>query len=148
MLGAPTVDDLLGQVLARYERDFESDRPGLTRALMTAVASSRRGLTEAELGELLSTAPAAGPLPRAVLSPLFLAATGSGTLVDRDGLVDLGSADHRAAVTGRYLPSDDARREGHRWLARYFAGTAERDRRLDELPHQLLAAARPQPWPG
>ncbi len=141
MLGARTVDELLEQVLARYERDFESDRPGLTRGLMTAVASSRRGLTEAELGQLLSTDPAAGPLPRAVLSPLFLAATGNGTLVDRDGLIDLGGADHRAAVLRRYLPGDDARREGHRWLARYFAGVTDRDRRLDELPHQLLAAA-------
>lgn len=140
MLGAAGVDDLLGQVLARYERDFEPDRPGLTRALMTAVASSRRGLTEAELADLLSQSPAAGPLPRAAFSPLFLAATGSGFLVDRDGLIDLGSADHRAAVADRYLPNPDAARDGHRWLAGYFARAIDPDRRLDELPHQLLAA--------
>jgi tetratricopeptide (TPR) repeat protein len=140
MLGADTVEDLLAQVLARYERDFETARPGLTAALMAAIGSSRRGLSEAELSALLSDDPAGRPLPRASWSPLFLAACGSGALVDRDGLLDLGSAEHRAAAVDRYLATPEARREGHRSLARFFATSTDQARRLDELPHQLAAA--------
>jgi hypothetical protein len=140
MLRAGDVDDLLGQVLARYERDYDSDRPGLTRALFGAVAASRAGLTEAELAELLSAEPAAGPLPRSALSPLFLAASAAGALIDRDGLVGLGGAEQDTAVRERYLPTELDLRTAHRALASYFASHPDPARRVDELPWQLLAA--------
>ena len=53
LLAAQTVDDLFETVLARYEQDFERDRPGLVRDVFTLLATARRGLTEAELLDLL-----------------------------------------------------------------------------------------------
>ena len=58
-LAAETLDDLLELVLARYERDFEADRPGLIADAFRAVWAARRGLTEPELLDLLGGAGAA-----------------------------------------------------------------------------------------
>jgi len=71
-LAAPTVEDLYEKVLERYEEDYERDRPGLVQDAMSLLWAARRGLSEAELLELL----AAGgeQLPRAYWSPLYLAA--------------------------------------------------------------------------
>ncbi len=62
LLAADTVDDLFELVLTRYERDFERDRPGLTRDAFSLLWAARRGLAEAELLDLLGPGDAT-PLP-------------------------------------------------------------------------------------
>ena len=68
LLAAPDLVGLFERVTARWERDFERDRPGLVGDALGLLASSRRGLAEAELLDLLTTRPE--PLPSAVWSPL------------------------------------------------------------------------------
>ncbi len=137
LLAAATIDDLLEQVLARFERDFERDRPGLVGDLFTSLWAAHRGLSEAELRDLLSVVPGE-PLPRAALSPVYLAALGH--LVDRNGLVGFANHHIRQAVEDRYLTTDDARRAAHSRLATYFAKQPLGDRVVDELAWQQIAA--------
>jgi nephrocystin-3 len=136
-LAATTVDDLLEQVLARYEADFEQDRPGLVGDAMRALWASRRGLAEPELLELLGGGPDA-PLPHAIWSPLVLAA-GDG-LVTRSGVLGFATPLHRQAVEDRYLPTEDARRSAAAAVARYFATQPLGPRAVEELPWAQLAA--------
>ncbi|MFT3852287.1 MAG: DUF4062 domain-containing protein [Ilumatobacteraceae bacterium] len=165
LLAAAAIDDLLEQILARYERDFERDRPGLVRDLFSSLWAAHRGLGEAELLDLLG-ATAGAPLPRAVLSPVYLAALGQ--LVDRNGLVGFANHHIRRAVEDRYLGTggdsvaatgvdrgvpadrragddrsvgdDDGRRAAHARLAAYFAAQPLGDRVVDELAWQQIAA--------
>jgi tetratricopeptide (TPR) repeat protein len=134
-LGAATDDDLLEQVLARYEHDFEGDRPGLVGDALRAIWAARRGLAEPELRELLG---GGEPLPQATWSPLLLAAeTG---LVTRGGLIGFATAAHRRAVEDRYLADDSAAQRAAATLAAYFAGQPLGPRVVDELPWAQLAA--------
>src|SRR5207248_10774134 len=80
-LGAEGIADLYERILARYEADYERDRPGLVGDAMSLLWAARRGLSEAELLELLGRD--AEPLPSAHFSPLYLAAEQS--LVSRAG---------------------------------------------------------------
>jgi hypothetical protein len=70
-LEASTAAELHQRILARYEEDYERDRPGLVGHAMAYLWAARRGLTEVELQELLGSE--AVPLPHALLSPLLLA---------------------------------------------------------------------------
>ena len=135
-LGATTVGALLGLVLARYEADFETDRPGLVGDAMRALWAARRGLSESELFDLLGTN--GEPLPGAVWSPLVLAAEAG--LVTRSGQLAFATESHRLAVERRYLANDDARRGAHAALARLFAAAPLGPRVVDELPWQQLGA--------
>lgn len=137
LLGAATVDDLFEQLLTRFESDFERDRAGLTSDLFALVWAAHRGLEEAELRDLLTLTPGE-PLPRAVLSPLYLAALAH--LVDRNGLVGFASPHFRRAVEDRYLATPEARRAAHARLATYFANQPLGDRKVDELAWQQIAA--------
>lgn len=156
-LGATTTDDLLELVLARYETDFEIDRPGLVRDAFTALWAARRGLAETELLDLLGPEDTGDPLPHRVWSPLFLAA--GQALVVRSGLVGFAHDDIRRAVEDRYLAAgadpapaqggvDPARgRAAHAQLAAYFSARATSGelgpRVVDELPWQQ---ARAEQW--
>ncbi|WP_028645235.1 tetratricopeptide repeat protein [Nocardioides sp. URHA0020] len=134
-LRAETLDDLLELVLARYERDFEADRPGLVADAFRAIWAARRGLTEPELLDLLG---GEQPLSHAVWSPLVLAAeTG---LVTRSGLLGFATDAHRQAVTDRYLGTPTARRAAHAAVAAYFSGQPLGPRVVEELPWQQLGA--------
>lgn len=137
LLAATTIDDLLELVLARYERDFERDRPGLVGDLFTSLWAAHRGLSEAELRDLLGTTPGE-PVPRAVLSPVYLAALGQ--LVDRNGLVGFANHHLRTAIEDRYLSTPAARQAAAARLAAYFAGQPLGDRVVDELAWQQIAA--------
>lgn len=137
LLGAATVDDLFELLLARFETDFERDRPGLTSATFSLLWAAQRGLAEAELRDLLSAVPGE-PLPRATLSPLYLAALAH--LVDRNGLVGFANRHFRTAVEDRYLATPEQRRAAHAQLAAYFAGQPLGDRTVDELAWQQIAA--------
>lgn len=134
--GAATVDDLYEQVLARYESDFEGGRPGLTRDVFTALWAARRGLSEAELLDLVGHD--GDPLPQAVWAPLHLAAEES--LVSRDGLIALANPDIERAIEDRYLPDGTARRAAHARLATYFRGRDLDERVVDELAWQQVQA--------
>ncbi len=136
-LAAATVDDLLEQVLARYEQDFERDRPGLVGDAMRALWASRRGLSEPELLDLLG-GPSGDPVPHAVWSPLVLAAEDG--LVTRSGILEFATPLHRKAVEDRYLPTDADRRQAAATVAAYFATQPLGPRVVEELPWAQLAA--------
>ena len=136
-LAAPTVDDLLEVVLARYEADFERDRPGLVGDAMRALWASRRGLSEPELLELLG-GPEGEPVTHAVWSPLVLAAEDG--LVTRSGLLGFATPLHRQAVEDRYLSADADRQRAAATVAGYFAAQPLGTRKVEELPWAQLAA--------
>ncbi|WP_426571979.1 tetratricopeptide repeat protein [Aquihabitans sp. McL0605] len=136
-LAAQTVDDLLEQVLDRYEADFERERPGLVGDAMRALWASRRGLSEPELLELLG-APGGEPVTHAVWSPLVLAAEDG--LVTRSGVLGFATPLHRQAVEDRYLRTDEARRAAATTVAGYFATQPLGPRVVEELPWAQLAA--------
>ena len=137
-LGASTVDALYRKILARYEEDYERERPGLVRDAMTLLWAARRGLSEAELMELLGSD--AQPLPRVYWSPLYLAAEPS--LVSRSGRIGFFHDYLREAVREAYLPTAVQQRDAHRTLAAYFARQSQPQglRQLDELPWQWQEA--------
>jgi len=136
LTAAATVDDLLELVLARYEADFESGRPGLVGDAMRAIWASRYGVSEAELLDLLEPGPS--HLPQRVWAPLHLA-VGHG-LVSRGGLLGFAHADLRRAVEDRYLATPEQRRAAHAALGGYFAEQPLGPRQADELGWQQTEA--------
>jgi len=132
-LAAPTPQELYERILARWEEDYERDRPGLVRDAMTAIWAARRGLSEVELLELLGTD--GEPLPRARWSLLYLAAEQA--LVSRAGLIGFFHDYLREAAQKRYLPDEPARHAAHLRLADYFAAQELGPRQVDELPWHL-----------
>jgi tetratricopeptide (TPR) repeat protein len=134
-LAAGTVDDLLERVLARWERDYERDRPGLVGEALSLLWAARRGLSEPELLDLLAGPGADGPLPHATWSPLSLAAEAH--LATRSGLVAPASGPFRRAVADRYRPA-----AAHARLADYFLARPPTPRTVDEGLWQLLRAER------
>lgn len=144
-LAAPGVKELFKLVLARYEDDYEEDRPGLVKEAMSLIYAARRGLSRTELLELLGQE--GKPLPGGVWSPLLLAAEHA--LIDRAGLISFSHDYFRQAVRDRYLEEESKRSEAHLRLADYFdrhdleiAGRPNL-RKIDELPWQL---ARTEAW--
>lgn len=132
-LSAERVADLYAFVLERYEQDYERDRPGLVKDAMSLIWAARRGLTEAELLELLGED--GRHLPSAIWSPLSLAAEHS--LVSRDGVISFFHRFLRLAVRDRYLPTEEKQRSLHLRLADYLDPLRLTTRGVDELPWQL-----------
>jgi len=136
-LSAPTTDSLFELILARYETDYERDRPGLVADAMTLIWAARRGLGEAELLDLAGDG--GNPLARAYWSPLYLAAERS--LVMHSGLLGFAHDYLRQAVGHRYLRTAEERQAAHLRLANYFqARELFGSRQIDELPWQLAEA--------
>ena len=135
-LAAATADRLYEKILERYEQDYERDRPGLVCDATSLLWAARRGLSEAELLDLLGTD--SEPLPRAQWSPLFLAAEQS--LVSRSGLIGYFHDYLRQAVKHRYLDTPERRQIAHLRLARYFTAQDPGPRKVAELPWQLQQA--------
>jgi len=136
-LTAETVDVLYEKILERYEEDYGTERPGLVRDVMTLLWASRRGLSAAELLDLLGQD--GEPLPAAVFSHLYLAAEHS--LVSRSGLIGFFHDYLRQAVEDRYLPGDEKKKAARLRLADYFDGQELSPRKVDELPWQLSEAS-------
>ena len=136
-LRATTIDALSEQILARYEADYERDRPGLVRDAMTLIWAARLGLSEAELLDLLGSA--GQQLPAAYWSPLSLAAEQSLSL--RSGLIGFAHDHLRRAIEGRYLQLESERQAAHLRLAGYFDSRQLDQRGIGELPWQLAEAA-------
>jgi len=135
-LEADTIPSLYELILARYEEDYQAERPDLVRDALTLLWAARRGLNESELMELLGTDN--NPLPRAFWSPLYLAAESA--LTSRSGLVGFFHGYFREAVRSRYLPTKVQQKEAHLRLADYFENQTQNPRRIDELPWQLAEA--------
>jgi tetratricopeptide (TPR) repeat protein len=139
-LAASTVDALYQRLLARWELDYERERPGLVRVAMSLLWAARRGLTESELLDLLGEP--GTPLPQALWSPLYLAAEPS--FVIRAGVIGFSHQYLRQAVHDRYLHDEAEHRIAHLRLGDYFMARDLTVREADELPWQLLQA---QAWP-
>ncbi|MGH9971815.1 MAG: tetratricopeptide repeat protein [Pyrinomonadaceae bacterium] len=135
-LAAGTIPELYKRVLERYEEDYERDRAGLVRETMTLLWAARRGLSEAELLELLGTNQE--PLPQAHWSPLYLAAEGS--LVSRSGLIGFVHDYVRQAVEDKYASGEQRQQQAHVRLADYFESQYLGARKIDEMPWQLAEA--------
>jgi tetratricopeptide (TPR) repeat protein len=139
-LSAPTVERLYEKVLERYEEDYEQDRSGLVGEAMSLLWAARRGLSEAELLDMLGSNQE--PLPRSYWSPLYLAAEQS--LVNRSGMIDFFHEYFRKAICNRYLSTKEKQQTAHLRLADYFQTRDQSKRRVDELPWQLTKA---ELWP-
>lgn len=114
-LEAADSTELFAKVLSNLE-EYDRERPRLVRESMGYLALARRGLTEPELLELLSSSkePAREPLPRHCWSPLFLALHES--LVNRGGRLSFFHDHLRKAVERRYLSAPAVSRKLHRRL--------------------------------
>lgn len=132
-LRARTVERLFGLMLERLEAQYERDRTGLVKDVLTLIWASRKGLYETELLEMLGFD--GNPMPRAHWSPLFLALEDS--LVSRTGLLNFFHDYLKKAVEGKYLPNEEAKKSAHIRLADYFETRELDDRKVDELPWQL-----------
>ena len=106
LVGAGDLDELMGLLLDRWQRDYELDRPGLVGDALSVLTAARHGLSEAELLDLLGTG--GEPLPHAVWSPLHLAAEAH--LARRSGLLAPAHRSLRWAVEQRWLADADAKR--------------------------------------
>ena len=131
-----TIPTLYEAILARYERDYERDRPGLVRDLCRFVWASRRGLSRYELRGLLRDPE--DPLPDKYWAPLLLAMEHG--LVEKGGVLTFFHDYLREAVKERYLSRAGDVTATHLHLATYFEGQPDGPRRLEELPWQLAAA--------
>ena len=133
-LQAQVPEDLFGMILERYEADYERERPGLVRDACSFLLAARRGLSEAELLDVIGGPE--GPLPHLYWSPLFLAAESS--LVTRSGLLNFAHDHIRRAANRRY----GGGRGAHDDLAAYFRAREPGRRKAEELPWQLQQAER------
>ena len=132
-LAAKDPGELYERILERWEIDFSGDQD-LVRRSFSLVWAARRGLSEAELLDLLGENNL--PLPRAHWTPLFLAAESS--LTQRSGLLGFFHDYLRNAVRERFLRTTDAQQAQHGRLAEYFDRQNQLDgRKLDELPWHL-----------
>ncbi|MDQ0290537.1 tetratricopeptide repeat protein [Oligosphaera ethanolica] len=153
-LQAADIPGLLGKILARFERDYERDHPGLVRESLSLLWAARRGLTEPELLQALGSTPQSeipnpkskiknqksnpAPLPAALWSPVRCALEDG--LVDRDGVLAFAHEHLRAAVERRYVPEVGTARALRLRLADDFAGRPVDARQADELPWLLRQA--------
>jgi tetratricopeptide (TPR) repeat protein len=133
-LAARDIPQLLQQVLARYQRDYERDRPELVGEALGLIWAARRGLSETELLRLLN--PTDLPLPLATWSPLRAAL--EEWLVDRGGILNFAHDSLRAAVETAFAPNEDRRDELRLQLADDFERQPISARSCDELPWLLL----------
>jgi hypothetical protein len=101
---------------------------------MSFLWASKRGLSEAELLDLLGTG--GEPLPQAHWSPLYLAAEQS--LLSRSGLIGFFHEYFREAVQKRYLPTQQEQQAARLRVADYFSRKHLSARKVDELPWLLV----------
>jgi tetratricopeptide (TPR) repeat protein len=138
-LEATTPIELYRKVIERWEQDYgqpDPACPNVVRESLVCLWAARRGLSETELLESLGTA--GSPLPRAIWSPLYLAA--GHALLNRGGLLTFAHEFLREAVREAYLTTPQIVDQVHVHLADYFEWTELGDRKACELPWHLLRA--------
>jgi len=131
-----TIPALFEAILARYEHDYERDRPRLVRDLCRYIWASRRGLSHNELKYLLGYG--GRPIPDAAWAP-FLNVLQYG-LVEKGNVLTFFHDYLREAVRVRYLPIEDDAIDAHLALYEFFKGRSLDLRQVAELPWQLAAA--------
>jgi nephrocystin-3 len=136
-LTAADIPVLLQKVLARYQRDYEHDRPGLVCDALGLIWAARRGLTESELLHLLRPA-GLSQLPPAIWNPLR-AALAEG-LVDPGGILNFAHDFLRTAVETACVPSQPRQHAVRLRLADDFEQQPVTARSCDELPWLLWQA--------
>jgi tetratricopeptide (TPR) repeat protein len=144
LLRSATIEDLYGRVFHRWESDYERGCEGLVGHALRLLATSRYGLSEPELLDLLG--PLLGGTPGVPLARLHwapLAAVLEPNLIDHSGLLSLANGAIRQAARRRYLPDEVSQREAHATLAAYFRARARTPRTVEELPWHL---ARSGAW--
>jgi tetratricopeptide (TPR) repeat protein len=132
-LQAVTIEGLFQKILARYEQDYEQNRKGLVCETMKMIWASRKGLSEAEIMDLLGSKDT--PLPHAHWSPFFISA--EHLFVNRSGLIGFFHDYIRKAVFKKYIVNEQIQKDVHLRLADYFESRKINNRTLDELPWQL-----------
>jgi tetratricopeptide (TPR) repeat protein len=144
--------ELYGKVIQRWEQDYGNPDPAcenIVRESLTHLWAARRGLSETELLGSLRTP--SSPIPRALWSPVYLAA--GDAFVNRGGLLSLSHSYFREAVERRHLQTSESKRAAHERLALYFEFApipARSDARLSvSLIHSAIATSRyldEEPW--
>jgi tetratricopeptide (TPR) repeat protein len=134
-LAAHDPKNLYERILERWEQDYSAGQD-LVRQSLSLIWAARRGLSEAELLDLLGKD--SRPLPRTMWTFFYLAAETN--LVQRSGLLNFFHGYLREAVRDRYLPAEPDERGVHARLAMYFADSCIFPRGPDELPWQLVHA--------
>jgi tetratricopeptide (TPR) repeat protein len=137
------LSDLYDRILDRWEKDFGQPEPPfnveIVRKGLGLIYASRNGLSETELLSALGSDES--PLPRALWSPLFLAA--GDALVNYGGLLTFAHESLRGAVWYRYMSSkSNDEKRGHWVLGEYFKTQPLSKRQLDELPWHWLLVGR------
>lgn len=133
-LSAADIPSLLQQVLQRYQRDYERDRPGLVSEVLSLIFAARRGMTESEILAILKQNDQP-QLPLAILSPLRCALEEA--LVDRGGILNFAHEYLRAAVGTAFVLNDTKCRMLRLTLAGFFEAEPISARSCDELPWLL-----------
>ena len=134
-LDAETIPKMFNSVLNRCELDFELEHPGLVKEVMSYLWAGRRGVSEAELLDMLGKNGL--PLPHRTWSPLYLALEQS--LLNKNGLLVFYHDYIRQAVEHRYLASKTEKIEAHRIFGDYFERSDRSSKRtLEELPWQRM----------
>lgn len=134
-LTAADIATLLQHVLARYQRDYERERPGLVADALGLIYAARRGLSESELLQLLRPADQA-QLPPAQWTPLRAALEDA--LIDRRGILNFAHDFLRKAVEAAFVPDLDSRVDRRLRLSDHFEAQPITARTCDELPWLLM----------
>jgi nephrocystin-3 len=133
-LAAEDLDDLFRRVLERIEQDYV---PEFVESFMSLLWSARKGLSEAELLDLLADNSRTAddqPFNRLDLSLLLNALDFH--LIRKDGLLSFFHVYLQDAVGMRYLSGGMKQRQLHHKLGKYFATLPAGKRRADEEPWQ------------
>jgi tetratricopeptide (TPR) repeat protein len=128
-LAAPDMDSFFALVLERMEKTYADGDCNLVKDVFSLIAVSRGGLSEPEILELTGVKPL-------FWSQLFNATAGH--LATRNGLVGFSHRFIRDAAWKQYL-SDGNETAYRRRIADAMETSASRERKYDELPHQLFA---------
>jgi tetratricopeptide (TPR) repeat protein len=133
-LAARDPKELYNRICKRWEQDYGAD---LVRQSFSLIWAARRGLSEAELLDLLGTG--GQPLLRANWMPFYLAIEAS--LTQRSGLLTFSHAYLRTASYEAYILTAERQHQIHRRLADYFARRVlQGTREVEEIPWQLACA--------
>jgi len=130
-LSAKTIDDLYERVLERLESDGNGEN---VRKVMTALWASRAGLGEEDLLSMADLAPLQwAPIDLALEEAL--ARNGNRLVFNHNYL--------RKAVEGRYLPTEEEKRQAHSSLAKWIRSDKNRKQQsLQEYLHQLVMSVQ------
>ncbi len=140
-LAAENIEELFSLLLDRWEAAYEQHPEGhLVGDVLSLLWAARRGLSEAELRELLQADDGEQGIIR--WEPILHAC--GRLLANHSGRYTIRHNAIRAAIQTAYLPSVE--RNQHPWhqrLAQYFEGQPASPRVLEELPWHYAAA---QDW--